>query len=368
MEQAAAVADSASFRKQQISVTDHRKIAQGTTGRVAARLLLPFVNAADELGLRVDAGLASVGLTRADLENPELRVSHYAADRLMRNSTRAYPDFGLIAAEHLLPVHLDIVEYSARSQPTLRGAFEHAIRYYALLHDGFEAALTLDEQYATVRFGFGALELADAAQEFVVAVHVMAARRMTGKPELSPSAVHFKHARPENTARHERLFRGQVMFGQHQIALVYPRSAMDLPLVAADSGLAQLLERHASDALQRLGRSALLRERVREFVRQDLTGKLTAEHMAKRLGMSPRTLHRRLVDEGITYRALVDDVRREMALHCLRDPQLSIGEVGYLLGFTTSAAFHRAFRRWTGTTATQYRMTLHKAPALQSRS
>jgi AraC-like DNA-binding protein len=348
-------------------VTDHRKIAQGTTGRVAARLLLPFVTAADQLGLRVDAGLASVGLTRADLENPELRVSHFAADRLIRNSLRAYPDFGLIAAEHLLPVHLDIVEYAARSQPTLRGALEHAIRYYALLHDGFEANLTLDDQNATVRFGFGSLQLVEAAYEFVLAVHHLSTRRMTGKPDLSPSAVHFKHPRPENIARHEHLFRAQLSFGQPQYALIYPRSFMDLPLIAADSGLAQLLERHASEALQRLGRSALLRERVREFVRQDLTGKLTAEHMAKRLGMSPRTLHRRLVDEGITYRALVDDVRREMALHCLRDPQLSIGEVGYLLGFTTSAAFHRAFRRWTGTTATQYRTTLHKPPVMQSR-
>lgn len=344
---------------------DHRKLAQGTTGRVAARLLLPFVTAADEIGLRVDAGLASVGLTRADLENPELRVSHFAADRLIRLSSRNHPDFGLLAAERLLPVHLDIVEYAARAQPTLHGALEHAIRYYALLHDGFEARFTLDEQYATLYFSFGALALAESAYEFVLAVHLLAARRMTGKADLSPAVVKFKHARPENLAHHEQVFRSQLLFGQSEYALVYPRAYLDLPLTQADSGLAQLLERHATEALQRLGRSALLRERVREFVRQDLTGKLTAEHMAKRLGMSPRTLHRRLVDEGITYRALVDDVRREMALHCLRDPQLSIGEVGYLLGFTTSAAFHRAFRRWTGTTATQYRTTLQRPTAIQ---
>jgi AraC-like DNA-binding protein len=346
---------------------DHRKIAQGTTGRVAARLLVPFVTAADELHLRVDAGLASVGLTRADLENPELRVSHFAADRLMRKSARTFPDFGLIAAEHLQPVHLDIVEYAARAQPTLRGALEHAIRYYALLHDGFEAKFVLDDQYATLQLGFGDLALAGSAYEFVLAVHLLAARRMTGKPDLSPAVVKFKHARPEDITHHEKLFRSQLQFGRLEYALIYPLSYMELPLIQADSGLAQLLERHAAEALQRLGRSALLRERVGEYVRQDLTGKLTAEHMAKRLGMSPRTLHRRLVDEGVTYRALVDDVRREMALHCLRDPQLAIGEVGYLLGFTTSAAFHRAFRRWTGTTATQYRMTLHKPPAMQSR-
>jgi len=348
-------------------VTDNRKPVPSTNGRVSARLLQPFVAAADYLGMRVDAGLANVGLTRADLDNPELRVSHSVAERLMQHSIRAYPDFGLIAAEYLEPVHLDLVEYTARSQPTLRGALEHGMRYYGLLHDGFEANLAVDDQHAVLRLGFGSLPLTDATYEFVAAVHVMAARRMTGRPALNPSAVQFRHPRPASTARHEQLFQSQLQFSQLQTALIYPLADMDLPLASADSGLAQLLERHASDALQRLGRNALLRERVREFVRQDLTGKLTAEHMAKRLGMSPRTLHRRLVDEGITYRALVDDVRREMALHCLRDPQLSISEVGYLLGFTTSAAFHRAFRRWTGTTATQYRTTLHKAPALQPR-
>ena len=68
-----------------------------------------------------------------------------------------------------------------------------------------------------------------------------------------------------------------------------------------------------------------------------------------------RTLHRRLVSQSSSYRAILDDVRREIALRCLRDPQLSIREVGYLLGFTTGPAFHRAFRRWTGTTAASFR-------------
>lgn len=343
-----------------LSAAEIRKSVNGSSGRIAARLLLPFVAAADKLGMRVDAGLALVGLTRTDLDNPELRVSHAVAERLLRNSAHVHPEVGLIAAEQLQPIHLDLVGYAARSQPTLRSALEHAIHYYALLHDGFDASLQVEGDGMSFGVSFAPLTIPDAALEFVLAVHVLAARHMTGRPDLTPSAVHFTHARPEHVAMHERIFRCPVHFNQLQNALVFSNQVMDVPLVTADSGLAQLLERHARDALQRLGKTVLLRERVRELVRQDLTGKLTAEHMAKRLGMSPRTLHRRLVDEGITYRALVDEVRREMALHCLRDPQLSISEVGYLLGFTTSAAFHRAFRRWTGTTATQYRNTLIK--------
>jgi AraC-like DNA-binding protein len=348
-------------------VPDNPKSFTASTARVSVRLLAPFVTAAHSLGLRVDVGLASVGLATSDLENPELRVSHALVEHMLRGVIQqsGERDLGLLAAEHLLPIHLDVVEYAARAQPTLRSAFEQSIRYYALLHDGFEAELKLDGDRAILSVSFGGLEISDAANEFVLAVHLMAARRMTGLSGLSPIETHFSHARPKNTSVHQRIFRSPVHFGQPQNALVYPRGVLDTPLLAADSGLARVLERHAAEALQKLGRNTSLPERVRELVRQDLTsGKLTAESLARRLGMSSRTLHRRLVTQGSSYRGIIDDVRREIALRCLRDPQLSIREVGYLLGFTTGPAFHRAFRRWTGTTAATFRTELQKSDAI----
>lgn len=329
-----------------------------STARVSVKLLAPFVSAAHELGLRVDVGLAGVGLSRSDLENPDLRVSHALVDRMLRSALvqSGERDLGLLAAEHLQPDHLDIVEYTARSQSTLRAAIEHSIRYYALLHDGFEAELQVVEDRAILTVGFGSLPVADCTLEFVLATHLMAARRMTGLASLAPLETHFMHARPKNTAVHQRIFRSPLHFGQPHTALVYPRAVLDTPLIGADVGLARVLERHAAESLQKLGRSTSLPERVREIVRQDLTsGKLTADSLARRLGMSSRTLHRRLVAQSSSYRAILDDVRREIALRCLRDPQLSIREVGYLLGFTTGPAFHRAFRRWTGTTAASFR-------------
>jgi AraC-like DNA-binding protein len=334
-----------------------------STARVSVKLLAPFVSAAQELGMRIDVGLASVGLTRSDLENPDLRVSHAVVDRMLSGTIArtAQRDLGLLAAEQLQPSHLDVVEYAARAQPTLRGAIEQSIRYYALLHDGFDAELQISGDRAMLFVSFGGLAVDDSAYEFVLAVHLMAARRMTGNPNLTPLETHFVHARPKNTAMHQRIFRSSLQFGQARAALVFARAVLDVPLVAADSGLARVLERHASESLQKLGRNTSLPERVRELVRQELTsGKLTAENLARRLGMSSRTLHRRLVAETSSYRGIIDDVRREIALRCLRDPQLSIREVGYLLGFTTGPAFHRAFRRWTGTTAAVFRNEVQK--------
>ena len=347
------------------SVPDNSTSVSPSTARVSVKVLAPFVSAAHALGMRVDVGLASVGLATSDLENPELRVSHALVDRMLRGVIlqSGERDLGLLAAEHLLPIHLDVVEYAARSQPTLQGAWEQSIRYYALLHDGVEADLKVEGDRAIISISFGGLAIGDAATEFVLAVHLMAARRMTGLSTLAPIETHFTHSRPKSTAVHQRIFCSPLQFGQAKNALIYPRAVLDTPLLAADSGLARVLERHAAEALQKLGRSTSLPERVRELVRQDLTsGRLTAESLARRLGMSSRTLHRRLVAQGSSYRGIIDDVRREIALRCLRDPQLSIREVGYLLGFTTGPAFHRAFRRWTGTTAATFRTELQKSP------
>jgi AraC-like DNA-binding protein len=334
-----------------------------STARVSVKLLAPFVRAAAQLGLPVEAGLVGVGLSLADLDNSELRLSHAVLAQLLAAalSRGGARDLGLLAAECLQPEHLDLIEYAARSQPTLRAGLEHALRYYALLHDGFSASLHVAGERATLEVSFGALQVADCIHEFVLAAHVIVARRMTGRGELAPLETHFMHARPTSARLHEHFFGTQLRFGQTRCALVFARSALDAPSLAADAGLAQVLERQAEQALRKLGRGASLLDRVREIVREELShGKLTADSLARRLGMSARTLHRHLASERTSYRAVLDEVRREIALRSLRDPRLTILEVSYSLGFTTGPAFHRAFRRWTGTSAAALRSELLK--------
>ena len=83
----------------------------------------------------------------------------------------------------------------------------------------------------------------------------------------------------------------------------------------------------------------------------------TLERTAHALGMSPRTLRRRLADEGTTFSNLLAEVRRDLAQRYLGDRALSIAEVAFILGFSEASAFHRAFRRWTNTTPRQFRLS-----------
>jgi AraC-like DNA-binding protein len=342
-----------------------------STARVSVRLIEPFVQAAEDLGVRADAMLASVGLSKSDFDNSEMRVSHAIVSRILNRvlddvasaSQNKACSLGLLAAEHLQPQHLDVVEYAVRFLSTWSEAIDHAKRYYALLHEGLMFELQPVEDHYLFSWSFGPAPRIDVALEFVMAAHLAVARRITGLPELAPSEAHFQAPRPNDTSVHERFFKCPLRFDQPRHALVLSKEQLSTPLAIADAGLAKVLDRHAAESLHRLGLSTSLPERVREIVRQDLTsGKLSADSLARRLGMSSRTLHRRLVAQNSSYRQILDDVRREIALRCLRDPQLSIREVGFLLGFTTGPAFHRAFRRWTGTTAASFRSQCNHPP------
>jgi AraC-like DNA-binding protein len=329
-----------------------------SSARVSVRLLLPFVAASDALGVPVELGLANAGLTRDALEDPDLRVSHAVAHQLLEGAVRASGerDLGLLAAELALPVHLDVVEYVARAQPTAGKALESVIRYHALLHDGLSMAARAEGDRTVWSIDFGALPIDPAAYEFTLAVYVMAARRIAGGATFAPLEVRFRHTKPKDIARHKRIFGCPLHFSTHENALVLLREHVQMPLASADSGLAALLDRHAEEVLQKLGRRPTLIDRVRELVSRELsTGTLNADATGKRLGMSARTLHRKLAEAGSSYRAITDEVRRELALRYLGDPSLAVREIGHLLGFATSPSFHRAFRRWTGSTPAELR-------------
>jgi YesN/AraC family two-component response regulator len=104
-------------------------------------------------------------------------------------------------------------------------------------------------------------------------------------------------------------------------------------------------------------------QRLRRLLEEELPdGTPTLRHLAHRLHMSPRTLHRRLGEEGTGFRRVLAQLRRELAARHLSEARLALGEIGFLLGFSEVSAFHRAFRRWTGWPPLAYRRA-HAAAA-----
>jgi len=143
--------------------------------------------------------------------------------------------------------------------------------------------------------------------------------------------------------------------GQPYSELVFPPSAMDLPNVRKDldPGLDRLLEKHIPSAPPS---GFPLLHQVESVLRAQLVhGPATLEQTAQRLSMSPRTLQRRLHTHGLTFSALVQGVRRDLAATYLRNSDLNITEVALLLGFSDISNFTRSFREWYGQPPTAYR-------------
>ena len=167
--------------------------------------------------------------------------------------------------------------------------------------------------------------------------------------------MRFAHRAPRDAREHERFFGAPLRFATGENALVLPVALSTCPVVAPDPSLLSLLDRYAAD---RLGepRAATFADRARAALSEELqAGNVTAHGLAARLKVSVRTLHRTLAAEGTSYRRLLDQLRLDTAERHLLDDRVSVAEVAFLVGFSELSAFHRAFKRWTGSTPSAFR-------------
>ena len=299
------------------------------------------------------------GFSAAQLEDPDTRVPLEVAQRLLGWAVAAtgLSDFGLRAAELAEPGLFDLPEYAARSQATLRGALECVRRLQPLIAEGNEIVTESVGDTSTITFTTrGPIALDPPNIEFTLAYLQLAGRRFTGMPQATPTEVRFRHAAPEDTSHHEKLFGAPVKFGASADRMVLPTSQLELPLIHADSHLSAIFHKIAERLLAETPQRSTFAERVRRLITEHVSDDgAPVTLVAQALAITPRTLHRRLEEEGLTFRQLADDVRKGLALAYLDQRHLAIGEIAYLLGFSSVQAFHRAFKRWTNETPGAYR-------------
>jgi AraC-like DNA-binding protein len=321
----------------------------------AVRLLAPFTKAVLAKAPQAQALLAVV------MSDPDLRVPHAQSMELLRHSqTICGEEIGLLAAQQMGGEVLDVLEYVALSSETPRAAVENVARYLRLMHDAAELTLRMeDQETAVVAFRFtGDLPMPLSVAEFVLASVLFVGHRLVGQP-VPPKAVHFTASAPHNVALREQLFGCPVLFDQAENAIIARRSAMEAANPRADSSLQRIVLRHAAELVERLPVRKQFSDQLREHIIGHLRGgPPSIERISELVHMSPRTIHRRLAEENISYRDVVDDVRRDLARGYLQESELSLGEIAFLLGFSHVNAFHRAFRRWTGQTPAEARVAL----------
>jgi AraC-like DNA-binding protein len=192
------------------------------------------------------------------------------------------------------------------------------------------------------------------AVEFGTSALVRMCRGLTAQ-KLRPLWVEFVLPLPRAKARYAAVLKAPVYFEQPQIAVVFSKEVLAVPVKRADHRLLRILETHCCEILGQGAESDTVFD-VRQVLTRLLSGGVpTLEQMAAELNTSGRTLERRLKERGWTYKQVVDDLRRQLALRYVKDPRLRLSQLGFLLGFSENAAFIHAFRRWTGSTPMRYR-------------
>jgi len=315
------------------------------------------VGALESAGADAGALLATLGVERALLDEVDARLPVSVDLALWAEAPRLTGDdcFGLHAAERVRPGAFDVLGYSLRTSADVGSAFSRLVRYDRFLHEQSEMGLAVHGAEARLTFQLFPEGTPRQQAEFSLAVFLLFAREATGR-DVTPVAVEFGHPEPADVSEHRRIFRAPLRFSRPRPALVFPRAVLGLPLRQADPVLLAILEKQVARLVARFPPAEDPVERLRRLVAGRIAvGEPTVESMARELGLSPRTLHRRLREGGTSFREIVDGLRREMAVAYLADPRVAIAEAAYLLGFSEASAFHRSFKRWTGRTPAEYR-------------
>lgn len=343
--------------------SDARDLAAGATGddRIMASIVRSVVDVAERMGIDRSTLLAELALDDSDFADPDGLVP-------LETYVRAWE---LIAER---PDHAELgLKLGAMSSPEFLGALGYAIvhapdgvaavrmfhRFRALVSNTLAPEIDIDEHSVTYHLVWPPrvarlVQFADCAFTGTLAL----IRKLLELPPSVPLAreAHYQCARPETGPDRARVLDCPVYFGARETRLVMRREPIERPLPRRDPSLFAYLERHASAVLARAATSERAADRVRRLITEHLPeGEPSQLDISRRLGMSERTLQRRLRAENTTFAAILDNVRAELSQLYLREATLAAGEVAFLLGYSEPSAFHRAFRRWTGVTPQAFR-------------
>lgn len=264
-----------------------------------------------------------------------------------------------------LPIHVGASmrcdEYGAlglawKAALTLQGSFARVERYARLWTSVVEYELRPDPRgtlFILHRDGARRLGLR-LSNEATLASGVSLARQVSAEP-FAPLEVQIRHPAPKAASIHEDWFGCPVRFGADLDALLLSDTALARPNILGDEGISRYLVSQLDVELSQVGDRSLV-EQARDAIAQALSeGVPKMSDIARGLGLSARSFHRRLSEHGVSFQAITEDTRRELAKGLLRDNRHSLAEIAFLTGFSEQSSFTRAFKRWVGQTPASYR-------------
>lgn len=326
---------------------------------IQAKAVGKICKAAVARGVKAETLYEAVKLDASVLEDPDSRIPFAQLVALYEKAAEMTGDenFGLHIGESVDLSAFDVVGYCALNSSTLGAAFNRVARYHWIWTDGALFTLESTGETSAVVYSYVDNSISDHRHDSEMTLSTVTTLcRNVATPDFAPTLVEFQHEAPADISEHLHVFKCPVKFGALENRLFFPTSFLSMPIARADASLCAVLDRHAEELLAKFPPRDSLIGQVRNVMAGEFRGgEPSLERIADHLGLTPRTLQRKLQEHGTSYNDVLDQMRRQLAMRYLREPQMAICEVAYLLGFSESSSFHRAFKRWTGVTPKEFR-------------
>jgi AraC-like DNA-binding protein len=313
----------------------------------------------ESVGVPVAPLLRRVGLTPELIADPEQRLSVQSQIRLLDEAAIALKDdcLGFTLARDHDPREIGLLYYVMASSQTLGDGLRRVARYSRITNESLVVGYREGNRLVINLSYSGVPRHSDRHQiEFCMFGVLRICRLLTGQ-NIVPQHFSIAHHRSGSTSEMARFVGTRVEFGADTDELALKLDARDLPLIHSDPYLNDLLLKYCEAALaDRRGDKGQLRTSVENAISTMLPhGRVLAENVARSLGMSERTLARKLSDERLNFTEILQQLRRNLAVRYLDDRKLHVSKIAWLLGFNDVSAFTHAYKRWTGKTPSQMR-------------
>jgi AraC-like DNA-binding protein len=328
----------------------------GSVLSVSSRALL---DACARIGLDTGQILGAAKLDAATVQDPDARIPVAQVQALWQKAYELSndPNLALHAVEVLPFGAYRVIDFLASSAPTVGAALAKVSDYFPIINSAVRLPYSVGGHQVTfaIEATSKRFTITRPYAEYTLAAVFLRSRTATKRP-YRLIRVEFSHPRPADISEHERIFDGPVVFGAAACQMLLSREVWETPAAGPDPAMFSVLDTHARMLMDQLPRPTDIVGRVREAVGAELRGGAPMlESIARRLAMSPRTLQRRLREEGTVFNDVLDAQRFEAAKSYLARGDIASREVAYLLGFSEQSAFNRAFKRWSGQTPARYR-------------
>lgn len=316
----------------------------------AATGIVPFI---ERFGGDIDAIFGNAGIAPDMAGSPTLRLRLASYCGLFEGAARrtGNDNFGLWFGNQFQPRDLGMWGYAAITASTVGGALDTLVDLFGFHQESSAMALeSRADGLARLTYQITAPDILERRQdaELSLGMFLNVLREGLGAA-WAPDEVHFAHPRPLGWREHESAFAAPVFFAQPTNALVFRADALDRPMPARDTRLAAMMRTCLVALATHRPETADLFDRVREAIRERLPeGCPTIEDIGAGLRVPTAAIGRALAARGVTYRALVEDVRCALALSYIGQRHVPLTEIALLLGYSELSAFSRAFARWTG--------------------